>query len=436
MLSARLFRKPVARLLVFSIIVISMIGVGIPFAPGSRTRACPAPPPQPLRQLYVQSAHVVVASVGKSEVTKTEGEGEGEGEDEDKMTYLKTALLVSSTLKGEPEPVVYVHHWMYREYKDTISSATEGEQLLVFLSQNKEDGNYYVDDMSYGIKKLSDAHLKVYVQRIEELASIMKAEKPSDTEIVEWLVRCAEDPVTQWEGAYELAMSHYAIEVQTEQAAREATSAVEASDTEAAEDAQDVTTSEEAQAAEAGDVEINSDEVPSQEITFIGDYAMNAKWARLLTTEQKYRLTTTLTSIETLDSTHHYLIELAQKWDDARLVPYLLTQLRKGRDDEGNYFTDQLMMIVAKKLGDEALVALAEKISNGEEVGDVDYAEETDEANNEAVVEKTAEQEEAEQAAILQKRKTMVQYFVTLAESTVPKAAPEQAVTAKASATP
>ena len=163
---------------------------------------------------------------------------------------------------------------------------------------------------------------------------------------------------------------------------------------------------------------------------------INGNFARLLTTEQKYRLTTALTNIETLDSSHHYLIELAQKWDDARLVPYLLSQLRKAKEDEGNYFTDNLMMIVAKKLGDEALVALAEKISNGEEVEEVDYAEETDETTDEAVIEKTAEQEEAEAAAILQKRKTMVQYFVTLAESTVPKAAPEQAVTAKADATP
>ncbi len=431
MLSARLFRKPVARLLGFSIIVISMIGVAIPFA-SNRTQACPAPPPQPLRQLYAQSAHVVVARVGKSEITKTEGE------DEDVMTYLKTALLVSSTLKGEPEPVVYIHHWMYQEYKDAISSVTDGEQLLVFLSQNKEDGTYYVDDMSYGIKKLSDAHLKVYVQRIEELASIMKAEKPGDTEIVEWLVRCAEDPVTQWEGAYELAMSHYAVEAEKAQAESEGKSAVEASDTEEAEAAQAATTSEEAQAAEAGDVEINSDEVPSQEITFYGDYAMNAKWARLLTTEQKYRLTTALTSIETLRSEHYYLIELAEKWDDARLVPYLLSQLTRIPDEEGTYLTDNLMMIVAKKLGDEAIIALAEKIRNSEyeEAVETVEVEVTPEANNEAVAEKTAEQEEAEQAAALQKRKTTVQYFVTLAESTVPKAAPEQDVTAKASATP
>jgi hypothetical protein len=430
MLSARLFRKPVARLLVFSIIAISMISVGVPFAP-SRTRACPMPPPQPLRQLYAQSAHIVVAKVGKSEVTKTEGE------DEDEMSHLKTALLVSSTLKGEPEPVVHVHHWSYREYKDAISSATEGEQLLVFLSQNKEDGNYYVDDMSYGIKKLSDADLKVYVQRIEELASIMKAEKPSDAEIVEWLVRCAEDPATQWEGAYDLAMSHYVIEAEKEQAEREAASGVEASETEAAEPEQAVSSSEEAQVAEAGEVEVISEEAPViQEIRGFYGYSGNANFARLLTTDQKYRLTTALTSIETLDSTHHYLIELAQKWDDARLVPYLLSQLRKAKDDDGNYFIDHLMMIVAKKLGDEALVALAEKITNGEEVEEVDFSEETDEASDEPIVEKTAEQEEAEQAAILQKRKTMVQYFVTLAESTVPKVVPEQAVTAKVDATP
>lgn len=425
MLSARLFRQRVPRLIAFSIILVMTLAIMVPFA----TRpvlACPEPPPQPLRFLYMQSEQVVVARVGKSEVVRIENEGE----EDSQMTYLKTALHVSSTLKGESQPVLYLSHWSYKYYQDPFSNDAEGKTFLLFLKPNEseeEAGTYTIDDMSYGAKQLSDADLKVYVRRIEELAGILKAEKPGDKEIVEWLVRLVEEPATRWEGAYELVTSSYFAEYKEEQARAaqaQAAAAAEASEQQAA--------------AATTEVEAPQPETPEGEEEYYNPYdqGIKAEYFESLTAEQKYRLTTALVNIEHLKDADQVLVELVQKWDDARLVPYLLAQLRQT-DSESQYLTDNLMMIVARKIGDESLIAEVDKFRNMEEEEVIAATESSaPESSEEAVVEEPAEApavseaeaqataEAAEKAAhdaLMQKRKVRLERFIALAESAAAK---------------
>ncbi len=449
MLTAGKFTRFTARLLSLNLIAATLITVGASFAPVSRTAvACPAPPPQPLRVLYLQSPQIVIARLGKTEAIKPADAEAAENQDSE-ATQLRTALLVSSTLKGETKPVVYVNHYTYGDYKDGLSSEEEGQTLLVFLRPQDEGEDFYVDDMSFGVKKLSDADLKVYVQRIEELASIMKAEKPGETEIVEWLVRCAEEPATQWEGAYELMSSSYMVDYEQEQAnAANPEAVTEEAVTEepvVAEAEAEVATAEpaEEQAAEATETESTASiqEVEAQDYEFQNEYPTKSDYFKLLTAEQKYRLTTALVNLETLGDAHYYLIELTQKWDDARVVPYLLSQLRNSKD-ESPYLTDNLTMIVAKRIGDKALIALAEKFAAGEEEAaaetevqaDAESSDASEENINAEATLSEAEQEQAANAATTQKRLARLQYFITLAESTVPQPAAEQAVNVSVSA--
>ena len=359
-----------------------------------------------MRELYVKSASIVIARVGKSEITKVENNND---DNDSGMTLLKTALLVSSTLKGDHQPVVYVDHYMYGDYKDQLSSAGADENLLVFLIQGSGMDGYYVD-MSYGLKKLSDADLKVYVSRIEELASIMKAGKPSDTEIVEWLVRCAEEPATRWEGAYELAMSHYMLEQQADE--NGPSDAVEVS---------------EGQTAEPPEETEGNREVVILTSGFESEWPTKANFGKLLTTEQKYRLTTALINNETMVERDFSLLDLVRRWDDPRLVPYLLAQLelisKPGQGEQtSSYFTENLMTIVADKLGDDALKAMVKNFSgNDYEQAETYEDEQAPSEASEEVSETNPEREAAEEAAAVQRRNGELQYFVTLALSTVPK---------------
>jgi hypothetical protein len=184
----------------------------------ARPQACPVYiPPQPLRTLYKLSERVVVARVGAKEVLSRE----------DDVASVRLALHVTESLKGPPAEVLHLYQMEYvggeaegakKEAEDAeeeevvlISSSgrrvprlKRGERYLFFLDPREKGEGYEVDDEGYGIKQLSDEDLKVYLERIKELAEIVGREPEDKAAVVEWLVRCAEQPATRWEGSYEL----------------------------------------------------------------------------------------------------------------------------------------------------------------------------------------------------------------------------------------
>jgi hypothetical protein len=121
--------------------------------------------PQPLQALYEKSILIITATAGESIEVET---------GDYPATLIKTPLQVSSTLKGKSEPVVHVYHYVYQ---GDLREFAKGNRLLLFLQKNEVDkekqGGYEVNDANYGIKKLSDADLATYRERIEELAEIV-----------------------------------------------------------------------------------------------------------------------------------------------------------------------------------------------------------------------------------------------------------------------
>lgn len=417
MLKASLFSGRSARFLALSTIVGgALLLAGLYVAP---TQSCPGPPPQPLRQLYMQSERVVIARVGKSEIVKVENNGddrEVETDDEDGgngPTQLRTALHVSSTLKGEHQPVVYVNHYMYVDYKDPLSSAPTDEDLLVFLEKVEDIDDFSVD-MNYGIKKLSKADLNVYVSRIEELASMMKSGYPGDAAIVEWLVRCAEEPATQWEGTYELAVSQQLLEESARENSTSDTAEVEIS---------------EGQSDEMDVESVSVKDINEVQISFGRSVALvKSNFARILTIEQRNRIMNALVAKTSLTDAEYFLLDLTSRWDDPRFVPYLLSQLdlasRSGKEVHmSSYFAENVMNIVANKLGDETLTAIVANFSARVYQDDEKNADDVEVSREGAIESETrAEQIAAREAAIDQRRNAEMQHFVTLALSTVPQA--------------
>ena len=406
------------------LVAISIIGAAVLPGAGSiatNVMACPGPPPQPLRKLYVESDLVVVARAGKTEV-KSEIRKTADNEYEIKLSTPKTALLVSSTLKGESQPVVYVSRTIFGDYQDQLSSAKDDDTFLIFLRKREGDDAYFIDNMNFGVKLLSEADLKVYVSRIEELASIMKAEKPSDQEIVEWLVRCAEEPATRWEGTFDLAMNKYARQAEAELINENASTDASVE-------------SYQSQATEMPMEQLTPVQVENETIERLVAEPLEANFLELLTVGQKDRLMTTLINGKLEADRDSYLLDVVKEWDDPRLVPYLLSQLRQ-MNDESNYNAEQLMSIIAQKLNDDTLTGIVEKLSTF----DNDYSETTEDGDDgiqdAATIEKNAQQEAVNEQAAMEKRKTTIQYFIAMAENTAPRIVVEQPVDTSAPVQP
>ncbi len=292
------------------------------------TCACPLAPPQPLRMLYTQSDLIVVARIGESAVAGKN----------DHWELLKTELLVSSTHKGKANgSVIQLYHWSYSQDRKLAGKYKQDDTLLLFLKERKDTGGYHVNDLSYGVKHLSDDDLKVYLDRISELATILEQDKPSHEEIVEWLVRCAEEPATRWEGAYEFALSTYAL------------NSIDDSSADGEEEIVDEESTDDGQVEEAGDA-IIVEEVEEDEDA-------DPVWVMLLTEEQKERLAKALYRASEVRENEALLVNIVATWHDSRLPTFLLSQLNLMADNAPLVARD-LMQSLADILNDKKLSRL------------------------------------------------------------------------------
>lgn len=319
--------------------------------------------PQPLRTLYQRSELIAIAEVGASVVAEKGNETQ----------LLKTRLRISTLLKGEvPKRGVHIYHW---EVGSEPGEFVSGDRLLVFLKRRRDEreklqDGYESSDWSFGIKKLDDATLSAYRARIEELQALMQRGQPAQAELVEWLVRCAEDPATRTEGVQELAE----IVASLQEGQKEADSASSANSA----------TEAEAPAARSAHPLVRASEAESED---------TAQLAAALTPAHKQRLADALFITEVLSESDVSLVALVQNWNDARLVPFLVAQLRRIAP-EAPPLAESLLMIIAEAMKDEELKKLAD-----EYVENIAYSDEAltdDEQTEEAeAVEAAADSEEA-----------------------------------------
>lgn len=393
--------------------------------------ACVVVMPKPLRVLYKESALVAVARVGDSVEVKVE-----EG-----TTLKKTALRITSLLKGESkERVVQLSYFIWGDVNENSSNVfKKNDVLLVFLNPNDDGEGYAPADTERGLKKLSPDDLKVYLQRLEELASIMRSKKPDPAALTEWLVRCAEEPATRWEGAYELASNGpmFADEEEPGDADAEAAEAnaavkekvinpdVEQAKQEGVAVAQQATTEN---AASPDDENVSVESLDSKEImrrilSKANEEQIN--FATLLTPAHKERLTVALLAVEEWDAGGQVLLLAVGRWKDARLVPFSLKHLARMAD-KPLYQAEDLMRVVAHTLADRTLIKFVAEYSEEASYADLDengedYSEDGEE-NSEATAEERAaakqEIEERKAAAVEARfqRSSKLRHFLALAE--------------------
>lgn len=316
--------------------------------------------PQPLRTLYQRSELIAIVEVGPTIVGG--------------MSWLKTRLHVSTLLKGTPpKQGVYFHHL---EVEAAEREFVSGDRLLVFLNRRRGEHNklldgYEASDWGFGIKKLDDAALSAYRARIEELTALLQHGQPAPAELIEWFVRCAEDPATRAEGARELA----GIVAQQSDCQDGADCAPQPNNlTKAGEPtARPLHPLLRAEEAEADDT---------------------AQLAAAFTPMHKQRLSDALFKTEALRESDVPLVTLVQQWNDARLVPFLLAQLR-GIAAEAPYLAAPLVTIVAEAMNDDEIKALADDYAANAVYDDEALAVD-DEAEDAAALKDQAESDDEE----------------------------------------
>lgn len=390
----------------------------------TRPQACPVYiPPQPLRTLYKLSERVVVARVGAREVLSKE----------DNLASVRITLNVTENLKGSPAEVLHLYRSEFvvneadeakREEETVVvltSSGREaprlkrGERYLFFLDPREKGDGYEVDDEGYGIKKLSDEDLKIYLERITELAEIMRREPEDKVALVEWLVRCAEQPATRWEGAYELLGSaEAAARVDDEEEAPAAeppgesevkTPAEAGAKTQAGEgpralslsslpltgEAQAAPEQQAAAAPPAPDSAVEEVEVvTSRSVADPRNLPADPALAPLLNAVQKQRLADAFFATPDPVNGDDELMQIVKDFDDPRLPGFILARLRRV-EDEAPMEAELWLRTLAASLKNERLVELADTYTQ-----EAPYFEEDEEETPEAETQTDASAEESD----------------------------------------
>jgi hypothetical protein len=144
------------------------------------------------------------------------------------VVTTQTSFVISTVLKGDPMKFLAIDS---DEYRYQVQNGTEaprdavfsvggdprddgrprpGDTVLLFLK--KEGESYILADESDGMRKLDAAAQAAYSARIGELNSMFERDEPESIEVAKWLVRCAADPITRWDGTHELMTGFRHIE--------------------------------------------------------------------------------------------------------------------------------------------------------------------------------------------------------------------------------
>jgi hypothetical protein len=157
-------------------------------------------PEQTLKALLENSPYVIIGNVSKIENIK-------HPINSDSLTRAK--INVFKIFKGNiTSQFIYIYF-----QPNLICPAPDNYELntkvLCFIDNNfdKEVGGFFAPSLSYASKKILDrAEEEFYEKRINEFSKIKEISDQikQDYEMTEWLVKCAENQLTRFDGTHEL----------------------------------------------------------------------------------------------------------------------------------------------------------------------------------------------------------------------------------------
>jgi hypothetical protein len=162
--------------------------------------------PRPLRKLVLEAEVIVWADVLRIEDVN----------DSDDWISTKAILLIHENLQSSTNQDTIAVFFSPGMVCPAPAHYEAGTSVLAFLRRSENKGEYVTHALSYGSKTMSEADYQIYKQRIIEMQDIIEHTKGEEnvTKTIDWLLRCALNPVTRWEGVYELSpqsdfMSYY-----------------------------------------------------------------------------------------------------------------------------------------------------------------------------------------------------------------------------------
>lgn len=159
-------------------------------------------PPRPLRALVAESQYILVGYVVKTFDKET-------GKKKKRKSHFSenriARIAVLELLKGQLNADTIELEFNPYMFCPAPAMYYDSTQVICFLNRD-DNKNLYTQALSYGSKTLNPEEIAVYKARIAEIQNIAHIENASQklTETTEWLVKCAENPATRWEGVFEL----------------------------------------------------------------------------------------------------------------------------------------------------------------------------------------------------------------------------------------
>lgn len=170
--------------------------------------------PRPLRKLVIESEYIIHGLVIKAGSEKNTNKKK---EYDDSYRYF-ALVVVKEVWQGKLNTDTLKIYYPANLICPAPPQYIENAEAVIFLDgPTKQYKDFSTHALSYGVKNGLDREgIAVYKQRIKEMQSILKMDDglPKDQHILDWLVSCAGNKYTRWEGTYELSpgsdfMSYY-----------------------------------------------------------------------------------------------------------------------------------------------------------------------------------------------------------------------------------
>lgn len=163
--------------------------------------------PRPLRKLVIESQYIIVGYVVKTIDKK---------KDKDDWGTKVARIAVLENLQGKINKDTIEIEFKPNMICPAPDRYFDSTFVISFIDKDKQSGKFKTHALNYGSKTLKKDEIEIYKQRISEIQQILKLtnSEKQRTETVEWLVKCAENETTRWEGTFELSsesnfMSYY-----------------------------------------------------------------------------------------------------------------------------------------------------------------------------------------------------------------------------------
>lgn len=159
-------------------------------------------PARPLRMLIMESQVIIEGEViGEHILMEKDKKGrEYEGAH---IAVIRVKNLLQGKLDTDTVQVFFEPNMIC----PAPASYSVNTAVITFLDKRPDGQGYYTHALSYGVKQLPREGLDIYKKRIREMQAIMQLKDTVQqrNKIMDWLVACAENKFTRWEGIYELS---------------------------------------------------------------------------------------------------------------------------------------------------------------------------------------------------------------------------------------